>query len=332
MRYLTQAIAGAGGRFKAQAEDFEVEELPAYHPGGEGEHLFVWIEKRGVATPEAAKRLAHALGVPDAPVSWAGLKDAHAVTRQYLCLPAKGAEGALASASVEGVKLLRWARHGNKLKNGHLHGNRFRLVLREVKDAAAAKASFEVLCARGLPNFYGEQRFGGHGDNAEKGRALLLGKLKAKHFERKLWLSAFQSSLFNRVLDARLDDQTWDVPQLGDVLKKHESGGEFVCADPAVDAPRARAFELSPTGPMYGPSMRAPEGTVAALEARVLADAEVTLADFEKGGAQTQGTRRLLRVPLGEPTFEAQGSEVRLSFTLPAGSYATVVLGELIKG
>lgn len=329
--WLTAGVPGCGGRARVEPEDFVVDELPAYPPSGEGEHLFVKVEKRNLPTPEAAKLLARHLGLPPGEVSWAGLKDTRAVTTQWLSLPARKAVG-LEGFSHPQLRVLESARHRNKLKGGHLQGNRFRLRVRGVADAGAARASFEALARLGVPNAFGEQRFGRAGDNAARGRALLLGQARVKdRFERKLLLSAYQSSLFNRLLVARLEAGTLGRVLEGDVLKKHASGGEFVCTDAAVDQPRADAFELSPTGPMFGPEMTQASGAPGEAEAQVLADEGLTLAGFAAGRGETLGARRHYRVPLGEPSFEQDGADLWLRFTLPKGSYATVVLDELLK-
>lgn len=334
--YLTQAVPAAGGLFKAVPEDFEVDELPAYEPSsevGSDEHLFIWVEKRGRSTPEVAKLIARHVGAQERDVSWAGLKDQQAITRQYLCLPSKF-EGKLAGFEATGVRLIRWARHRNKLKAGHLKGNRFTLVIRDVNDVGAAKASLEVLAHSGIPNFFGEQRFGRDGDNAAKGKAILLGGGRHRdRFERKLFLSAFQSSLFNAVLAKRIEGGAFATALQGDVLKKHETNGEFVCADPAVDQPRVDSFEVSATGPIFGPSMRAAEGGPGEVEAAVLQEAAVTLQTFDAGGRETEGTRRFFRVPLvGLVLEELPEQALRLRFDLPAGAYATVLLREVLKG
>jgi tRNA pseudouridine13 synthase len=331
--FLTADVPGSGGVFKASPEDFEVEELPAYLPNGlpDGEHGYLWVEKRGRSTPEVAKLIARHVGLTDRDVSWAGLKDKQAVTRQWLSLPFK-ALAKLEGFSVPGVTVLETSRHRNKLKSGHLKGNRFMLTVRGVRDVGAAKASFEQLVAKGVPNAFGDQRFGARGDNAERGRAILLaGGRHRDRFERKLFLSAYQSALFNRVLGLRLERGLFSRVLAGDVLQKHESGGSFWCDDVAIDQPRADAFEVSPTGPMFGPEMRAPKDEAQALEAEVLSADGVTLETFKAGGDETKGTRRLLRVQLGEPSFAHDGDVVRLVFSLPAGSYATVVLRELLK-
>jgi tRNA pseudouridine13 synthase len=330
--YLTKEVPGCGGTFKATPEDFVVEELPAYEPAGDGDHLFLWVEKRGRSTHDVAKALAQALSLSERDVSWAGLKDRHALTRQFLCVPAKKAEALVPKLALSGVKVLAAKRHRNKLKAGHLRGNRFMLTLRQVTDVAAAKACLDLLAHEGLPNYFGEQRFGSHRDNAARGKAILLaGGRHRDRFERKLFLSAYQAELYNRVLARRLESGTFAKALAGDVLKKHTSGGEFVCEAPAVDQPRIDAFEVSPTGPLFGPEMRAPAGEVAALEASVLEDEGVTAELFVAGGGETRGARRWLRVPLDARLTDEGGGVVRLAFSLPAGSYATVVLRELFK-
>ncbi|OJT23047.1 tRNA pseudouridine(13) synthase TruD [Archangium sp. Cb G35] len=330
---LTEDVPGCGGAFKLVPEDFEVEELPAYQPSGEGDHLYLWLEKRGRDTREVVKALASALGVDEGDVGVAGMKDRQAITRQLISVPAKG-EARLPEFSLEGVSVLWSRRHGNKLRTGHLKGNRFRLRLRGVKDVGAARESFTRLGARGLPNYFGDQRFGREGDNADFGRLLVLGQRLPRRpdkFQRKLYLSAFQSRLFNRALVDRLRAGTFDTALLGDVLRKEDSGGLFVCEAPEVDGPRAASFEVSPAGPLFGPKMTAAAHAVAEAEAKLLADESVTLDDFRRGGDETQGGRRPYRVRLGNPSLEVDGEDLVLTFELPKGSYATEVLHELLK-
>lgn len=332
--FLTAPSPGCGGTFKAVPEDFEVEELPAYEPNGElsAEHLFVWIEKRGKSTQDVAKALAKHCGITENEVSWAGLKDKNAVTRQYLCAPARKVEPHLATFAFDGVRVLRSARHRNKLKTGHLKGNRFTLNVRGVENPSAAQATLEQLKMSGLPNYFGEQRFGARGDNAARGKQILLaGGRHRDRFERKLFLSAYQSELFNRVLATRITTGTLLRALRGDVLKKHATGGEFVCAEPEVDQPRVQQFEVSPTGPLFGPDMRSPEADALEVEQRVLAQEGISADLFAKGGGETQGARRLLRVPLELEAHAMEGDVLRLQFSLPAGSYATVLLRELLK-
>jgi tRNA pseudouridine13 synthase len=330
---LTADVPGCGGAFKLVPEDFEVEEVPAYAPSGEGEHLYLWVEKRGRDTRELVRALTQALGIREGDIGVAGMKDRQAITRQLLSVPAR-AEPRLADFSLEGVRVLWTRRHGNKLRTGHLKGNRFRLRLRGVRDVGAAREAFSRLSTQGVPNYFGEQRFGRAGDNADLGKLLILGQRlpkKPDRFERKLYLSAFQSRLFNRALAARLREGTFDRALLGDVLRKEDTGGLFVCEALEVDAPRVAAFEVSPAGPMFGPKMLPAAHAVAEAEARLLAEEGVALSDFTRGGDETEGARRPYRVRLSEPELSLEGEDVLLVFTLPRGAYATEVLHELLK-
>lgn len=332
--FLTADLPGCGGVIRHSPEDFEVHEVPAYLPSGAGEHLFLHLKKRGLSTPELARRLARALELDAREVSWAGLKDRHAVTTQWLSVPAVKSEPKLSQFSDPDVTVLEAKRHNNKLRNGHLRGNRFALTIRDVTNPQAAVAVLEALKVRGVANYFGAQRFGVAGDNAEQGRLILKGERLAKkpdRFERKLFLSAFQSMLFNRALDARILAGTFATALKGDVLKKTDTGGLFVCEQPEVDQPRIDRAELSAAGPLFGPKMTAAKYEVHDAELKLLGDANVTPDDFRRGRDETEGTRRLYRIMLGEPTVDVEGTTVKVSFTLPRGSYATVVLGELMK-
>jgi tRNA pseudouridine13 synthase len=322
--------------FRASPETFVVEEIPAYRPVGTGSHTFVWIEKRDLNTHEAIRRLASALGVRERDVGHAGLKDRHATTRQWLSLPDVAPEAALA-ANVEGLRVLEAGRHGNKLRVGHLRGNRFEVVLTEVApgEAAALETALRGLAANGIPNRYGEQRFGVGGDNVTTGLAILRGQRTERDPRRRqLLLSAVQSAVYNRALELRQSRGLLLRVLVGDVLQKRASGGLFVSTDPAVDQPRVDAGEVIPTGPMPGNrEIEPPEGSAArALEDEALAAVGVTRAEIATAGRDLPGARRAVTVPLAleEPAIVDEGDRVRLRFTLPSGSYATVVLEALL--
>ena len=330
---LTAALPGTGGTLRVTPDDFEVEEIPAYAPSGQGEHLFLWIEKIGVDTPEAALRVASALGLHLSDVSWAGLKDRVARTRQWLSVPAR-AEATLGSlVPTPELRLLGHARHGNKLRVGHLRGNRFRIRIRDAVRPGAAGPVMERLVAEGLPNAFGEQRFG-RGDTALRGRALVRGERlpqKPSAFERKLYVSAYQAQLFNRMLEARLREGVLRRALAGDLMRKTDSGGLFVCREPEVDQPRVDRREIVATGPIFGWKMQRPAGDVDAAEQAVLASEELTLDSFRRLGSIAEGTRRPFAVPVTDAHWSVEGSTVELSFSLPAGSYATVLLDEIMK-
>jgi tRNA pseudouridine13 synthase len=323
-------------RFVPSPETFVVEELPAYHPNGEGEHTYVWIEKRGLTTNEAERRLGQALGVKPRDIGHAGQKDRHATTRQFLSLLGTTPEAALAQTGIDGLVVLEARRHGNKLRMGHLKGNRFELVLTEVtaEEAAEITTRLTELGRTGLPNWYGEQRFGAAGDNVERALAIVRGQVRERDWKkRQFLLSALQSAVFNRALELRQADGLLRV-RVGDVLQKRESGGLFVCEDPAVDQPRVDAGELVPTGPLPGNREKEPpEGTATReLEDQALAAVGVTRAELAPLGRDLPGARRpvVVAVDLGDPPVADEGGgHLRLRFALPPGSYATVVVRAL---
>src|SRR5690606_23975118 len=298
-----------------------------------GTHLYLWVEKEGRDTMEVVRELAKATGVPEKEIGYAGLKDRHARTRQYLSVPAS-AEAALEAFGCSGVRVLSRTLHTNKLRSGHLRGNRFTLVVRDVKDVGALEAAFDQLVAVGLPNAFGDQRFGRHGDNALMGWKLLMGERlprRPDRFQRKLFLSALQSELFNRMLAERLRSGELARALPGDVLRKEDSGGLFVSGDPLVDQPRVEAFEVSPTGPIFGPKMRAPSHAVAERERALLETVGLTPGHFQRGRGETEGTRRPYRVQVADAGIEKlSAADLRLTFSLPSGSYATELLRELL--
>ena len=355
--YLTAELPGIGGVLRASDDDFFVDEEPAYAPTGSGDHVFARIEKRGLATPVAVERIARALGVAPRDVGVAGMKDRHAVTRQWISLPPPVTPEQVRELAVADVTVLEAARHAHKLRTGHLRANRFRLRVRGVTAGAAeiARAVLAKLAEPpGAPNWYGEQRFGRDRDNAAKGRAIVLGQERAPRDRRlaRLLVSALQSELFNAWLVARLADGLYARVVAGDILHK-KPGGQFVCEDAATDEARLRAGEIAITGPMFGARMRQPpDGTVAAArEDAVLAAAGLARDAFASVAQIAEGTRRDATIdvtdarvePLADDAIESGGSAaarsnaercgaaIEVCFTLPSGAYATTVMRELMK-
>ena len=336
--FVTPDLPGTGGIAKVVPEDFRVDEVPAYLPCGEGEHTYLRVEKRGRNTREVVQDLARLLHVSEREAGVAGQKDRHALTTQWVSFAGIAPEQALGLEG-EGFRVLEARRHGNKLRTGHLRGNRFEIRLRGVGPDGLdrARAVAAALADRGLANFYGPQRFGRFGDNAEVGRLLLLGaddprvRRVRDRTQRRFLISAFQSEVFNRVLAERVADGSWAHPLVGDVLQKLPSGGLFVCEDPATDDPRVASFEVSITGPMPGRKVRpAPRGAPAEQEERVLAATGVSGEHLARS-ADAEGARRVLRLPVALDVREDADGLV-LSFELPPGAYATVVLREITKG
>jgi tRNA pseudouridine13 synthase len=338
------------GRIKSTADDFVVEELPAYEPSGEGTHLFLKFEKRNLTTDAAVRAITKALGIEMRDVGIAGMKDKVGVTTQWVSVPAPpkapDLEERAKALTLDNIRVLDAKRHTNKLKTGHLKGNRFDIVVRDVPADALAGvlASMERFGNEGVPNAFGVQRFGKDGDNVERARAWLTGKERAPNDPRlrRFHFSALQSAVFNAVLDARVADGTWKQPILGDLLKKEDTGGMFVCTDVQADRERADRGELCPTGPIVGARMRWPEGEVKALEER-LAVPFLEGVDLERARSLGEGTRRALRLRVtgcsvaqvmnskgvpgdDEVDNREQPRALRVQFVLPKGAYATTVL------
>lgn len=335
---VTGELPGCGGTLKASPEDFEVEELPAYMPSGEGEHLFLWVEKVGRNTRDVARELARALGIDEREVGIAGLKDKRARTRQFFSVPRARAAPA-AQLAGEGWKVLSTRAHTNKLKTGHLRGNRFRIRLLETGPEALtrAQAIAAALEQRGLPNAFGPQRFGREGANPTHGHDLVLraktretDRARRDRFLRRLYVSAYQALLFNRVLAERIRDGLFSQAIDGDLMKKTETGGLFHSHEPEVDGPRVGRFEISPTGPIFGHRMMQAEGEALRREQRVLEAQGLSLESFAWLKGDAEGSRRALRLPIRVEVTEIPAG-LELCFALPKGSFATTVLREVMK-
>jgi tRNA pseudouridine13 synthase len=340
---LTADLAGIGGRIKSVPEDFEVEEIPAYEPQGSGDFLYLWIEKRDMGAEYFARQVARRLDIPTGEVGTAGLKDRRAVTRQMVSVPAR-VEERLPQLDGDGIRVLRASKHGNKLRPGHLHGNRFRILIRDPSTALVEVMPplLERLSQQGVPNFYGPQRFGRDAETWFLGLALLRGEkppLSAtgrvpnlrSPFLRKLALSAAQAGLFNHYLAQRMSDGLLHRVLLGDVMSKLPFGGLFVVQDLVREQERLETGETVPAGPIFGRKTFPAAAAAAARETDILAGFNLSSASFSGFGKLVQGTRRHNLVFVKDLTALTEADGLRLSFTLPAGSYATVLLREIMK-
>jgi len=407
-RYMTADLKGIGGFIKQRSEDFLVEEIPAYDPTGEGEHLYLMVQKAGLSTLGMVALIARHFGVRESAVGYAGLKDKHAITRQAVTVHVPGKKPEDFPQLVHPkLVVLGAVMHANKLRRGHLRGNRFVIKVRgtPATGVITAQKVLTRLEAEGMANRLGEQRFGHGGNNHEIGRSILLGDfdsacdqliapagdirpehvLAQEHYFAGRYLDAlnlmpvgaetesavlrtlirggsrekavksigraaasfyatsFQSAIFNKLLEDRLSAGTLATLELGDLAFKHDNTAVFAVDEATLAEPtlaeRVAKFEVSPSGPMWGPSMKRATGAVAAREDLALAETGVTLEHLEKFAEQVSegvaGKRRALRVRVMYPQVEGGvdefGSYVKCSFELPAGSFATVVMREMIK-
>jgi len=407
-RYLTHDVPGVGGWIKESPEDFLVEEIPLYEPAGEGEHLYVFIEKAGLSTFELIEIVAKHLGAPRKAVGHAGLKDKHAITRQTLSvhLPGRRLEE-FSSLEHPQARVLGATWHLNKLRPGHLAGNRFSIRIRGAEPTLVTRAHrvLAALCETGAPARLGEQRFGFLLNNHLLGREIVLGNFEAAAdrllgpapahpaaqpearalyaegryadardamphnlrterlvldalargrtpaeafagVERRAlayYVSACQSAIFNALLDRRIEQRTLARLREGDVAFKHDNGAMFLvdpitAADPQTTR-RLRDLAISPTGPMWGATMMRAEDETDVEETEALAALGLRVGDLERCAERSRdlikGSRRPFRVPVSSPEVEGgvdeRGPFIRCAFDLPKGSFATVVLREIIK-
>jgi tRNA pseudouridine13 synthase len=317
-------------------EDFLVEELPGFEPSGSGEHLLLTIEKRGMNTAFAARRIAEWAGVGEVAIGYAGLKDRNAVTRQRFSvhLPKRVAPDLATletSDDNERLRVLEHTWHARKLPRGALAGNRFVLVLRELAgEREAIESRLQSIAARGVPNYFGEQRFGRDGDNVANAMAMFAGR-RVRREQRTLLLSAARSELFNRVLASRVQSASWDQALDGEVWLLDGSRSVFG-PEPFNDelAQRLAAFDIHPSGPLWGKGELRSQGDAAAVEVAAMSgdDAAALRAGLEAEGLKHE--RRALRLKPSDLAWDwLDGDVLQLAFSLPPGTYATVVLAEL---
>ena len=327
--YLSAHLPGTGGGIRQETQDFTVEEIPLYLPSGEGDHLYCWIEKRELTTRAALEIVAAGTGCPVESIGVAGLKDKFAVSRQWISLPLRYGDRLAPGELAPGLSLLETGRHSNKLGVGHLLGNRFGIRVREAPDTAdQAAAILGFLAPLGVPNYFGPQRFGLQGQNPAKGYQLLAtGQGRGKPWLKRFLIGSVQSLFFNAWIAERMGQGLFVNLMAGDVAKKHATGGIFTVEDPASENPRAQAFEISATGPLFGRKYFRSQGPARDLEEKVLAQMGLTPEQF----SARHGARRFIRFPLGEVGLEAASDGYRLDFSLPKGSYATSLLREVMK-
>jgi tRNA pseudouridine13 synthase len=318
----------------AASEDFVVDEIPAYAPSGEGGHTLVRVEKRDCTTEEVARALAQEADVAPSEIGYAGRKDRIAIARQWFSVPNLDPLRAL-QLELSRARVLEAARHPHKLRTGHLRGNTFEVALRGVDGETVQRALQHLarIAREGMPNRYGEQRFGRDGDNAVQAAAVLAGRATVRDRRHARFLiSALQAAVFNAVLAAR--PLPLRAVEVGDVAVVHASGGLFLVEDLARESPRADAFEISATGPIFGTRVLEPTGAAAQREraALVACGLDPDVPPTPPRGVRLRGARRPLRVPVPDAVADSSDAGVlRLRFSLPAGSYATVLIEELLR-
>ena len=339
--YSTEGLPGVGGQLRAAPDTFIVEEIPLYEASGAGQHLYVNVTKEELTTREVQRGLAEAFDLPYRAVGFAGMKDKYARATQTFSLLVGHVDESFLEAAPDriGAKTpvtVNWVRlHRNKIKKGHLLGNRFTITITQPSvdgeiAMARAEAIAEQLRGCGLPNFYGPQRLGQNGSNVRRGWELLRGEKRiANRWLRSLLLASVQSYLCNRYLALRQHEGWFARLLTGDIAKKHDTGGLFVVADQAAEQSRYVQKEISFTAPIYGPKMWEAEAEAGELEQGVLAESGLDIASLAR--AKMMGTRRLGRILLNDLSVTRKGTDIVVAFSLPKGAFATTVLREFMK-
>ena len=317
---------------KASAEDFQVDEVLDIPLTGQGEHLWLWVEKRGLNTEEAARRIARAAGLSLKHVSYAGLKDRQALTRQWFSLHLPGkADPDLSSAESEQLSIVRSTRHNRKLQRGAHAANGFTLRLTALEaDTDALEQRLQTLASQGVPNYFGAQRFGFDGGNVLEAQAFAeRNELPHQRNVRSRLLSAARSYVFNRVLAQRVSDATWNQACVGDVLAFTNSRSFFLAGADECSDPRLAILDLHPTGPLWGDGELPSSGEIADLERQIASDESNLLAWLAKAAMSQE--RRILRLPITQLSWHyPEPNILQLAFVLPAGCFATAVVRELV--
>lgn len=313
-----------------EPEHFVVDEIALYAHSGVGEHVYARIEKRGYTTPAMLRAVTRAAGVDERDVGYAGLKDKHAVTRQWLSLPSK-ARPPSEWQLPDGIRVIEHTRHGNKLRTGHLLGNRFCITLL-TGDAGAldkANAIAVLLQASGVYNYFGGQRFGRRGDGLRQALTWLREGAKlhgVPRFLSKLYPSVIQAEVFNRYFSAR---RALGMQRLlaGEVVRLDQAGAMFSVEDVERETPRLTSGDIHLTGPIFGPKARPTSAEAAALETAIVEQLGLGAEAREKLARLAPGTRRDLIAPISDLKLRwAAVGRLELEFSLPSGSYATEVI------
>ena len=337
--YISEELEGVGGVIKRLPEHFIVEEIPSYDPSGYGDHLYVNITKTDVNTRDVQLRLAELFDVKPEYVGKAGLKDKRSVSTQSFSILFEGDKPAVSDVpqiieAEVGVKV-NWAKyHTNKLRSGHLRGNRFDILITDLEigleeSLTRAEAVGRRLDVTGVPNFYGYQRVGEEGENTLAGYQLLQGEKRIRNrWLRRYLVSCYQSHLCNRYLVKRVENGLFGSLIHGDIAKKYDTGGIFWVEDVEAEQRRYLDKEITFTAPIYGYKMKTAKHEAHELEEAVLLDSGVTKEQFRR--LKAKGTRRPGRI-VTSITVSVSDDGLRLRFELSKGGFATTVLREFMK-
>lgn len=337
--------------FKQSKDDFVVTEIPLYEFSGEGEHLIIKFRKKDLTTWDAQQIFSEQLGCKAKDIGYAGLKDKNAMTVQSFSLP-KSCEANLAKFHHDNIKILETTYHNNKIRIGHLRGNKFFIRLKRVNtvDSRKIEQILGQMVTWGIPNYFGFQRFGIEGDNYKKGEQIVQGKLKERSQKlRQMYINAYQSHLFNAWLSKRIElsklvdafepkaiYEKLGLPlEIVKQMKKQEHPFKLLPGDLMSHYPFGKIFHvenLDEEAQKFHDRDRVPTGILAGKKIKVSIDLAY---EYEKEfdiKIPEDGARRFAWIfPQDiESSYKDEKNWMELSFTLPKGSYATELISELI--
>jgi len=324
------------GRLKAQNSDFRVDEIMPVKTSGEGEHLWLMIEKNGSNTDWVAQQLAKHAGVKSMAVSYAGMKDRHAITTQWFSLHLPGMDDPdFSTMNEDEFKIIKMTRHNRKLKRGALSGNRFQIRITELRgDTESLGVSLEEtlqnIKQKGVPNYFGEQRFGRDMGNLSKAEKMFNRELKkVKKQQRGLYLSAARSWIFNKILSTRIEQQKWLTPMSGEVYMLNGKSACFVSENNETEVQRLSNKEINLSACLWGEGESMATGDVLELEETIAVDFKNLTEGLES--ARLKQERRSIRLVPENLSWKIEGDVLELNFELPAGTFATMVLRECVN-
>jgi len=321
------------GRIRSIPEDFIVRERLGFEPDGEGDHWLLTVRKRNTNTQWIAAQLARLAKVHPRDIGYAGLKDRNAVAEQAFTLPVRCAITDWSSVTGDGFTVLRAERHRRKLQRGALKGNEFEIVVREFEgDPTALAERLARIGERGVPNYFGPQRFGRGLTNLKRAYAMFRGDAVVKdRLVRGFALSAARAQIFNAVLARRVESRLWDRFVPGDVANLDGSNSVFVPeATDATLLERCQRLDIHPTGPLWGGGDSLATDEARSIEKSVANEYDVLCRGLESAGLRQE--RRALRVRVQALEHEIAGRDLQLRFRLGRGSFATAVLHEILAG
>ncbi len=320
-----------GALIKSSPEDFEVEESLGFEPSGAGEHLFLWVEKRGLGTMELIERLAREYGLKPSLFGHSGLKDKHALTRQWLSLHLPGTASPVNQTDGDGYRILRQLRHHKKLRPGSHRGNRFRVCLRQFDDFTdETRQQIESVSRNGFANYFGRQRFGSRQDNVRQALAQ-LGKRRLPRARKSLYLSSLRSHLFNQILAQRIRCGYWQKPLDGDVFMLRGSHSIFSETADEQLLERYRRMDISSCASLYGAGRNLMSAQALELERQQFEKHADIVECLDRHDSKLQMRPLRVGVDSFDYEYDAEKSTLRLELSLPTGSYVTSLLEHFVN-